>query len=834
MVDPSTTTKNNSLKSSLTKPFKSKKIALLKQNVAELQNTLKQTEEELGKAKDEVEVLSKEIQDLQSTFDGMKITHASNIDDLMERMMEEQMARSQEKKEAEEKLEALKSEYEERIMAIDTESDEKTEELSKELTEQMGKIKKTFLQQRDEIVAVRDQLIEEKDKEIVRLEKERRSVKKMGMRAYKAMKKNMFGPSQKEKMRNEERSKKKISTEEELEKSIQNIHSEKISLPFPTPLFDDVKAEEKQGEGETSEIIETGETSEIVETEEISEVTETEEPSEVAETEEPSKVAEANETSEVTEVNEISEVANADETPEVVKAEEASEVVKAEETENTSSESADAAAANEKPAKEEVSSADGVGENMTKCDEAGSEESVSLPADLIVSSSEPTPDQTPTPAPTPVPMDVEGDGNDKLTPEDIVSVLKERGWKAEIVDESSIPALIRTTRRGLMKCVDGRPSDLSGMDGPKALGGVYAIATNRDVTDINGLKAIVEEVKSKGFIPSCQGDENADPATRGCSFFDLWSQGKLEGIPIPEFDFEEGKAAILEREGVYECLKGAHEEKVVYVNFVPNTTLAPNANNQAFVVDAWIVDVFDLDASKYLLSAASTVEQLGGSLDAKIILPSPALTPNDVVSVLQGRGWEAEIVKKSDSPRIIPVSGEGLLKSVEGRPSDHSGMDGPKSLGGVYAIATSRGVTDIDGLKTIVKEVKDAGYIPSCCGDEQADPAPMGCGFFKLWSRNKLDGIAPPRFDCQEGKNAIIEAGGVYETLAGSSEEKVVYINFVPDTTIAPNGDEQAFVVDAWITEKFNLSMAKYLVAAASTVEQMKGPLKAKLIVSDE
>jgi len=456
-----------------------------------------------------------------------------------------------------------------------------------------------------------------------------------------------------------------------------------------------------------------------------------------------------------------------------------------------------------------------------------------LIAKLIVPPPSETPDAAPATALTPVPEDVVAKDTTELTPDDIVNVLESRGWKAECVDESTVPALIRTTRRGLLKCVDGRPSDLSGMDGPKALGGVYSIATNRGVTDIDGLKAIVEEVKMKGFIPSCHGDEHAHPAPMGCGFFKLWSQGKLDGIPIPEFDSEEGKAAILESEGAYECLKGAHEEKLVYINFVPNTTLAPNAVDQAFVVDAWIAGLFDLDVPKYLVSAASTVEQLGGPLIAKLILPSPPLTPTDVVGVLQNRGWEAAIVKQSQVPQIIPIGSDGLLKCVDGRPSDLSGMNGPKALGGVYSIATNRGVTTIDGLKDIVQEVKDAGYISSVHGDEHAHPAPMGCGFYKLWSQGKLDGITPPAFNSEEGKAAVLEAGGVYECLKGNHEEKVVYINFVPDTTIAPNGEDQAFVVDAWITDKFNLDVPKYLVAAASTVEQLNGPLKAKLIVPD-
>jgi len=421
-----------------------------------------------------------------------------------------------------------------------------------------------------------------------------------------------------------------------------------------------------------------------------------------------------------------------------------------------------------------------------------------------------------------------------VTAKDIVGVLEGRGWEAEIVEESAMPALIKTSPTGLLKCVDGRPSDHPSMDGPKALGGVYAITTNRGVTDIDGLKAVVDEVKSKGFVPSVHGDDHAHPAPMGCGFFKLWSLGKLEGIEPPKFDSEEGRAAVLEAGGVYEQLSGSHEEKVVYINLVPETTIAPNADDQAFVVDAWIAGEFDLDIPKYLGAAASTVEQLGGPLKAKIIAPTQPLTPMDVVGVLKERGWEANIVQASKCSKLIPVAPDGLLKCVDGRPSDHSAMNGPKSLGGVYGIATNRGVTDIDGLKKIVEEVKLNGHVPSVHGDDHAHPAPMGCGFFKLWSLGKLDGIPPPKFDSEEGQTAVLEAGGVYEQLSGSHEEKVVYINFVPNTTIAPDGGDQAFVVDAWITGEFNLDVPKYLIAAASTVEQLKGPLKAELIVPNE
>ena len=199
----------------------------------------------------------------------------------------------------------------------------------------------------------------------------------------------------------------------------------------------------------------------------------------------------------------------------------------------------------------------------------------------------------------------------------------------------------------------------------------------------------------------------------------------------------------------------------------------------------------------------------------------------DIVSVLEGRGWEAEIVSKADVPDLVPVNAEGLMKCVDGRLSDQDGMRGPKTLGGIYAIASMRGVDQAEDLAAIVDEVKAAGYVPSVHGDDHKHT--LGCGYFKLWSQGDLTGLEPPSFDGETGKAAVLDAGGVYETLEGGHEESVVMINFVEGMTLEPKA-EQRFVVDAWVASKFDLDLAGYLTLAAETVEKLCGPKKAKLI----
>ena len=202
----------------------------------------------------------------------------------------------------------------------------------------------------------------------------------------------------------------------------------------------------------------------------------------------------------------------------------------------------------------------------------------------------------------------------------------------------------------------------------------------------------------------------------------------------------------------------------------------------------------------------------------------------DIVEALQGLGWEAEIVKPADIGGVVSVDSNGLFKCVDGRLSDHDHqMRGPKTLGGVYAIAATRGTLDTGSLATIVDEVRAAGYVPSCHGDAGGS---MGCGFFKLWSKGELTDLAQPHYSAEEGKATVLGAGGVYETLIGSHQENTVLINTIPNTTIEPkDAPNMVFIVDAWIAAEFQLDVGRYLTLAAETVKKLNGPLKAKIIV---
>lgn len=200
------------------------------------------------------------------------------------------------------------------------------------------------------------------------------------------------------------------------------------------------------------------------------------------------------------------------------------------------------------------------------------------------------------------------------------------------------------------------------------------------------------------------------------------------------------------------------------------------------------------------------------------------ITPEDIVNILEARNWQATIEIASSVRDIVPVEPTGILKCIDGRASNNKALKGPKMPGGIYSIAQNRGVTTIEGLKEIAKEVSDVGYAPSVAsGDE---------GFFKVWLAGKKKDR--PEYHAYQGAAAIEEAGYFVEVHKGEHAEKMTVINLVEGKTLDPKENDQRFVVDVWAAGKFGLDLPKFVEAAAKTVEAMGGPKKAKLIVPNE
>jgi len=195
---------------------------------------------ELQRAKGDIIVLSKEIEDLSSTFDGLKVEHASHIDDLMERMMEEQMARAKDKKAAEDNLQSLQKDYEENMMIIQAEGDHKAGELRSEMETKLESVKRSSYDERNEIIRVRAAILQDKEEEITKLEKERRSVKKLLKLARKSISRQMYGQSQKQKDEVERKSRKSTDDQAKMAATLKGLTKEDTVLDrAPAPVFID-------------------------------------------------------------------------------------------------------------------------------------------------------------------------------------------------------------------------------------------------------------------------------------------------------------------------------------------------------------------------------------------------------------------------------------------------------------------------------------------------------------------------------------------------------------------------------------------------------------------
>ena len=118
------------------------------------------------------------------------------------------------------------------------------------------------------------------------------------------------------------------------------------------------------------------------------------------------------------------------------------------------------------------------------------------------------------------------------------------------------------------------------------------------------------------------------------------------------------------------------------------------------------------------------------------------LTPEDVVGVLQGRGWEATIVTEDSPVPVVDVNPNGISSaSMAAAPTTRPWRAPGCSA---YGIANCSDIKTTQELGDICQEVKAAGRVPSVHGDEFSI---LGCGFCKLWV---TDGFADADLDIEK------------------------------------------------------------------------------------
>ena len=102
-----------------------------------------------------------------------------------------------------------------------------------------------------------------------------------------------------------------------------------------------------------------------------------------------------------------------------------------------------------------------------------------------------------------------------------------------------------------------------------------------------------------------------------------------------------------------------------------------------------------------------------------------------------------------------------------------------KVLGGVYGIAATRKVLDLKGLaglsvRSLMLAMCHLFMVTSTLIQRR------WAVVLQIMVPGNLPGLEPPAYDSEEGQSQVLNAGGVYETLAGSHSESKVMINLIP------------------------------------------------------
>jgi len=159
------------------KAFKNKKLILLKQTVVDLENDISELNAQLQSALDDSALTEKEFQKLQDRYDIIKVKSAKEIEELTQKLKEEQLIREQERKIAEDELQELREEHASRIQALQSECDHRIRVVSRALAREMRKPNKCQADDIAKLQSDHEKATQEMKEKIERLEKERRSLK---------------------------------------------------------------------------------------------------------------------------------------------------------------------------------------------------------------------------------------------------------------------------------------------------------------------------------------------------------------------------------------------------------------------------------------------------------------------------------------------------------------------------------------------------------------------------------------------------------------------------------------------------------------------------------
>lgn len=169
-----------------------KKIAL-KLRLAELENGLSKKTKELEKTKGQIVELSNKVETLKGEVETSKVEHAAHIDDIMEKMMQEQAARAEFKKQSETKMVEIEKKTEETITAMTAETETSLAAIKDDWAERTRFTKDLHAHEKMLVEREMNVTLDDRDDLISFYEKECRALKKLTKSARKALKKKLSG-----------------------------------------------------------------------------------------------------------------------------------------------------------------------------------------------------------------------------------------------------------------------------------------------------------------------------------------------------------------------------------------------------------------------------------------------------------------------------------------------------------------------------------------------------------------------------------------------------------------------------------------------------------------
>mmetsp|Transcript_46872 Transcript_46872/g.56696 ORF Transcript_46872/g.56696 Transcript_46872/m.56696 type:complete len:202 (-) Transcript_46872:433-1038(-) len=180
------------LKKSVSKPFIGKKVAFLKASVTALAEEVKQKQDELDKVLDQLEDMDKQRDTLTTETEMLASEHAMVVMEWEEQVETERCLREKESEDAELDYEKTKRELESNVEALKATKNKSHEDVWAALNKKLEEFQNEAANETKKIATEKNLVIAEKDGIIDKLEKEKRSARKMVSMAGKSMRKKLM------------------------------------------------------------------------------------------------------------------------------------------------------------------------------------------------------------------------------------------------------------------------------------------------------------------------------------------------------------------------------------------------------------------------------------------------------------------------------------------------------------------------------------------------------------------------------------------------------------------------------------------------------------------